>query len=350
MEPEQLQADGARLGRGRSWLVLVLVLAVLVGLVGLRFDRSGSDTSPRPVPTPAATSSETSRAWPADLPAGTLFIGSEGWVHTVDTRDGTVTQTPVEADSHETSLTPRAGGVLVWSSTSHVRSLALSDATSRPVPAELRPATAFLPGPDGSVWAADAVRARSSRTSWRRVDVDGRASTRLSVEGSATSDGAGGLLSVTEGGFRSAFPPSRRPRQTGEVIATGPGGYVRRTCGEADCRFTLHRHEDEPDTELTTAVGEDTTGGTLSPTNRLLAITETVGGASTLRVSVVATGQLEEIFDEPRGSTNDAVWLDDRWLALISEDQLMLYDVTDDRVVVPAVPLRSLGPLAWQPV
>jgi len=346
MEPEHLHTDGARLGRMPSWLVLGIVV-VVVGLVVLRLAGPRSDTSPPPAPTQAATSSETSHAWPAHLPSGTLFAASEGRVQTIDTGDGRLTDTRVQAEPGETSMTPLAGGVLVWQSGSRTGSTVLIDRTGRPGRGELRSATAFLPGPDGSVWAAGAER--PERTTWRRVDVDGRTSTSVSVDGLAESDGSGGLLSITDRGFRPAFPPSRRARQVGDVIATGPGGYVRRTCAETECRFTLHHHLDEPDTELSTAVGEDTTGGTLSPTNRLLAVTETVGGTSTLRVSVVSTGEIVHIFDEPKGSTNDAVWLDDRWLALISEDQLMLYDATDDRIVVPAVPLSSIGPLAWQP-
>lgn len=347
MEPEHLHADGARLGRSRSWLVVGVVLVVVAGLVVLRLDGPSSDTSPSPGPTPAATSSETSHAWPADLPPGTLFAASEGRVQTIDTGSGRLTDTRVEAEPGETSMTPVAGGVLVWQPGSRTGSTVLVDGTGRPGRGELRSATAFLPGPDGSVWAAREERPKG--TTWRRVDVDGRPSTSVSVEGFAESDGSGGLLSTTARGFRPAFPPPQRPRQVGDVIATGPGGYVRRTCAETECRFTLHHHPDEPDTELTTAVGEDTTGGTLSPTNQRLAVIETVGGTSTLRVSVVSTGEIAHIFDEPKGSTNDAVWLDDRWLALISADQLMLYDATDDRIVVPAVPLSGIGPLAWQP-
>ncbi|GAB2572911.1 hypothetical protein [Microlunatus antarcticus] len=347
MEPEHLDAEGARLGRGRSWLVLGVVLAVVVGLVVLRFTSQEPDVSPRPAPRPMISASATSHTWPADLPPGLLLVGSAGRVYAVDSRDGRVTPTRVPAYSSETSMTSLGTGVLVWGATKRSRSVVMSDGSVQPVSGALRTAAAFLPGPDGSVWAAEDPGSR--RTTWRRVDADGKASTRVSVDGDAASDGAGGLLSVTDAGFRSAFPTSSRARQVGDVIATGPDGYVRRTCARGECRFTLHRHAEEPDSVLSTAVGEDTTGGTLSPANRRLAVTETVGDTSTLRVSVVGTGQIDEIFDQPRGSTRDAVWLDDRWLALISVDQLMLYDAEDDRVVVPAVPLSSLGPLAWRP-
>jgi hypothetical protein len=100
---------------------------------------------------------------------------------------------------------------------------------------------------------------------------------------------------------------------------------------------------------MDTAVGEDTGGGALSPTNRLLAVSESVGGTSTIRVSVVASGEVKDIFGSPKESTNDLVWLDDRWLALISADRLVLYDADEDRVVTPALPLTGLGPLAWAP-
>jgi hypothetical protein len=110
----------------------------------------------------------------------------------------------------------------------------------------------------------------------------------------------------------------------------------------------LHQRSTGKDTLLETAVGADTSGGTLSPANRLLAVTETVGGTSTLRVSVVATGEIRSIFPTPKQSTDDAIWLDDRWLALVSEDRLVLYDADDDRVVTPAVGLSGIGPLAWR--
>jgi hypothetical protein len=131
------------------------------------------------------------------------------------------------------------------------------------------------------------------------------------------------------------------------VIAVGPDGYVVRSCAQAECRFRLHHRSDDTDTDMETAVGEETSGGTVSPANRLLAVTEVVGGTSTLRVSVVATGQVKVIFPTKQ-KTYDAVWLDDRWLALISHGQLVLYNAADDRVVTPALPLSGFGPLAWK--
>ncbi|HEY0238202.1 MAG TPA: hypothetical protein VGC37_06120 [Friedmanniella sp.] len=294
-----------------------------------------------------ATSSQPSHAWPADLPPGTLYAVADGRVQTIDSRDGRLTRTGARTGSGETSLTPLAGGVLVWRAGGRVRVVVTTGGTVRAVGGRLRSASAFLPGPHGSVWAAGLER--PERMTWRRLDADGRPATSVGVDGSAQSDGGGGLLSITSRGVRPVVPSSRRPRQRGEVVAVGPAGYVRRSCSRGECRFTLHHHAAGPDTELTTAVGEDTTAGVLSPTNRLLAVTETVGGTSTLRVSVVATGQIVEIFDEPGGSAADAVWLDDRWLALSSADQLVLYDATDDRVVVPDVPLSGSGPLAWLP-
>ena len=115
---------------------------------------------------------------------------------------------------------------------------------------------------------------------------------------------------------------------------------------DPDCRFTLHPHVDEPLSEMQTAVGEDTGGGALSPANGLLAVRETVGGTTTVRVSVVATGEVKDIFPAPERATGGPVWLDDRWLALVSEGRLVLYDRADDRVFTPDLPATNLGVLA----
>ena len=353
MEPDRLDAGGVRLGRRRAWLVVVLVLVVVVGLVVLRLDRSSSGSSPAPVPTPApttvASTAGESHDWPADLPAGTLYVASGGRVQLLDGRTGRLTATEVPVAPRAASLTPLGTGVLVWQRGTRARRALLVEGYSlHPLPRDLATARTFLPAAGEAVWAAGTEGRVSTR--WRRVDASGKTSKDVQVAGSAVADGSGGLLSVTRGGVRPAYPPSEQQRQAADVVATGPAGRVTRACGATDCRFVLHHRSGEADTVLDTAVGEQTSGGTLSPTNRLLAVTEEVGGTSTLRVSFVGTGQIAEIFDEPAGSTADAVWLDDRWLALVSADRLVLYDATDDRVVTPDLPLGDIGPLAWRPV
>lgn len=343
--PEYLQGGGARLGRRRPW-VLVAVLVVLGGLTAVRLVGSDPETSPAPAPTPVAPASPTSQVWPDDLPSGTLFAAAGGAVHTIDTRTGVPTRTGVETDRVRTSMTGLGDGVLVWQQGGRARHVLAAGRGVQPVRGELRGATSFLPGPDGSVWA---TRGGQGQITWRLVDADGRASRSIRVRGSAVSDGSGGLLEVGRRGFRVAYPAARGTRQAGEVIATGPDGYVVRSCLRSVCRFVLHHHSHARDTELTTAVGNQTSFGTLSRANRLLAVTETVGGTTTLRLSAVRTGQILRIFPTPKQSSNDAVWLDDRWLALISEDQLVLYDADEDRLVLPDLPLHSIGPLAWRP-
>ncbi len=345
--PEQLHDDGVRLGRRRSFVVLGLVLVLLAGLGALRLSRSTPDPSPAPSETPVAASSSARQPWPDDLPPGTLFAASGGLVDMIDTGSGAVTPTNVQA-APTTSMTHLSDGVLVWRKAgTGGRALLFDSAAPYPVLGVLRSATAFLPGPDDLVWAEQGRGA--DRAVWRLVDVDGRVARSVSVVGPVVGDGRGGLLSAGRQGVRPLAVRPRPAPQPGEVVATGPDGYVVRSCVQPDCRFTLHSHTDDRDTQLQTAVGADTSGGTLSPRNRLLAVTETVGGTSTLRVSVVATGEVKFIFPTPKESTNDAVWLDDRWLALISEDHLTLYDADDDRVATPDLPLSGIGPLAWRP-
>lgn len=327
-------------------MVLVVVLVVVVGLAVLRLGGSTRDTSPSPTAPPARVSSPSPQAWPVGLPPGTVLVGAAGRVDTLDSGSGELTRTSVASDPATTSLTRVAGGVIVWRSGSPGSQTLLADASS-PSPGRggLASGTSFLPGPDGLVWARSGRG--SKKSTWRLVDADGRATRSVRADGSVVGDGSGGLLTVGKQGVRPLFPRPRQSWETGQVVATGPEGYVVRSCVESVCRFRLHQHGGGADTDLDTAVGEETSGGTLSPGNRLLAVTETVGGTSTLRVSVVATGEVKEIFSEPGRSTNDAVWLDDRWLVLVSEDELVLYDADDDRVVTPDLPLSSLGPLAW---
>jgi hypothetical protein len=346
--PEHLHVDGPHLGRRRSWAVLAVVLLVVVGLAVLRFAGSTPDTSPPPTEPPTRFSSPSPQAWPVGLPPGTLFAGAAGRVDTIDTGSGALTRTSAASDPATTSLTRVAGGVLVWRAGSP-GSQALSTDAPRPSPGRgaLASGTSFLPGPDDLVWARSGRGA--GKSTWRLVDADGRTTRSVRADGSVVGDGSGGLLSVGKQGVRPLFPRPRQSWEAGQVVATGPDGYVVRSCVESVCSFRLHQHGGGADRTLDTAVGEETSGGTLSSGNRLLAVTETVGGTSTLRVSVVATGEVKEIFSEPGRSTDDAVWLGDRWLVLVSEDELVLYDADDERVVTPDLPLSSLGPLAWTP-
>ena len=184
------------------------------------------------------------------------------------------------------------------------------------------------------MWAGR--RDRPGALTWRLVDAAGRTSRSVEVDSSTEGDGNGGLLEVGEQGVRPLYPRSPRAWDAGEVVASGPDGYVVRSCADPDCRFTLHPHVGGPVSELQTAVGEDTDGGALSPANGLMAVRETVGGTTTVRVSVVATGEVKDIFPAPERATGGPVWLDDRWLALVSEGRLVLYDTADERIFRPA--------------
>lgn len=347
-DPEVLHTDGARLGRRRGWLVLGTVLVVLVGLVVLRLGGSSPKTSPGPPQPPQVPGTTTRDAWPDDLPAGVLFLVADGRVTTTDTGTGTQTTTRVVADPVGTALTALGGGVLVWGQRgSTERVLPGGGRPAEPARGELARGTVFLPGPDGRVWAGR--RERPGALTWRLVDAAGRASRRVEVELPAVSDGNGGLLQVDDRGVEPLYPRSRGSYDSGKLVATGPDGYVLRSCEDPDCRFTLHPRVGGAVSELQTAVGEDTDGGALSPANGLLAVRETVGGTTTVRVSVVATGEVKDIFPAPVRATGGPVWLDARWLALVSEDRLVLYDTADERVFTPDLPATNLGALAWQP-
>jgi hypothetical protein len=347
-EEEVLHADGARLGRRRGWLVLGTVLVVLVGLVVLRFGGSSPETLPGPTQPPAAPRTTTQDVWPDDLPAGALFLVANGLVTTTDTATGKQATTTVVADSARTALTGLGNGVLVWGDGgSPERVLPGGDRPAVPTRGELARGTTFLPGADGRVWAGR--RDRPGALTWRLVDAAGRTSRSVEVDAATVGDGNGGLLEVGEQGVRPLYPRSRRSWDAGEVVATGPDGYVVRSCADPDCRFTLHAHAEGPHAELRTAVGEDTDGGVLSPANGLLAVRETVGGTTTIRVSVVATGEVKDIFPAPERTTGGPVWLDDRWLALVSEGRLVLYNASDERTFRPYLPATNLGALAWQP-
>lgn len=344
--PELLEDEGSHLGRRRAWLLLGVVLVVVAALAALRLGRSGVETLPPPTSPPSVATLPPAQAWPAGLPAGTLVTSAGGRVSAIDTASGAVRRTGLDAERVDPSLTRLGADVLVWRAGSHTTQLLDRTARDVPVHGELRWATSFLPGPDGLVWAA---RTQGAGTTWRLTDPEGHVRRSVVVEGVAVGDGSGGLLEVRPHELRPVTPVAGNTWQPGDVVATGPGGYVVRDCSAPPCRVLLHDRRSGTDTTLRAAVGAGTSGGTLSPADRLLAVDETEAGTTTLRVSVVATGEVRTVVRAPVPPTDDAVWLDDRWLALVSADQLVLYDATDDRLVTTGVALHGLGALVWVP-
>lgn len=154
--PEYLADDRPRPGPARSWAVVAIVVVVLAGLLVVRVRQPS--VAPAPGPTaPTAGPASPSRTWPVGvgLAPGTLFVSAAGRVHVLDVGSGLLTSTQVAVDPVHGALVPIGNGVLVLPHNGRPRQLLLVyGSAGYPVPGALRKATSFLPGSDGSVWAA----------------------------------------------------------------------------------------------------------------------------------------------------------------------------------------------------
>ena len=339
-------------------VLLGVLLAVRVGdLPGLPVSApvppTASPYATTPPGQPGASEPDVpGRAWPADLRAGTgtLYLTSGRSVLAVDASTGLVTDTGIRTRSYDVRLAPLADGLLVWYPSGwSSRLLRFGLDTGTAPPGALSRANRFLPAADDGVWAAQVDPARpAERTVWRLVDADGTATTSVAVRGRAVADGAGGLLAVAGGTVRVVEPPlpaaADRQADAGAVVATGPDGFLVQRCTGGSCTTVLREGPDRTRRVLDVPVAGSAVDGALSPGNRLVLLSQLVDDAPVVQVRPIDADRPLRTFP---GAGSGAVWLSDRWVALVGRDGLVLYDAVDDRVVPSR--LSGVGRLAWQP-
>ncbi|SEQ61390.1 hypothetical protein [Microlunatus flavus] len=339
--------------RRNVWVAVgLVVLLVVAGVVRLA---DGAPTPQAGAGSPVAAPSRPERTtWPGggEAGSGTLYALANGEVHRIDVASGAVASTGVRLDAIDTVLTPVRGGVLVWLRNGADKRLLGPGADDvRMVRGALRRGAAFLPGPDGSVWASATRASGSGVTTWRLVDTQGRVAARTQVPGRATADGAGGLLGVLEDGFRPVQPRHDDTLVAGELLATGRDGYLSRTCtDDGQCTALLHRAGADP-VEVGLAPPMDSNPGTLSPANRFVTLTVLGEPAGAVQVRAIDSPRVLESFMEDGPAGGSAAWTSDHWVALVSSSgTVVLYDATGDEVVRPHLDLGStVQQLVWSP-
>lgn len=348
--PERLDVGEPRQGRRTSYLWVGALALVLAGLAAVHYGVLVPDSTSTPPIRSSSSPLPTSTTWPvASLPSGTLYVLAQTGVYAVDVGSGLVTSAQRSVDTSASVLTPMSYGVLMWSPEGGSQSLVIPGQRSSPeLGSEIRSANAFLPGPDGSVWAATLDRRDlTAKSTWRLVDDGNHVQATVSARGFVRTDGAGGLFALDVSTLRHVYPgPVERLDDT-DLASVGPDGYELRHCRHGECASRLRDRSIGSDTALSVATPPGFAAGALSAGNRFVAYESAIGNKVEVRVGRTGSGEWLRAF--PTGDYATAfTWLSDRWLVATSGDGLVLYDAVADRAVIPALPIDGPAQLVWR--
>jgi hypothetical protein len=310
-------------------------------------------TSPSPPPGPRVVRNGSGPLAPG-VPRGSLYVRTDDSVYVVDPATGRVVRTDGAAvdSTGPVALVPTATGVVIRPIDTVFGLLVDDGRKPTPLRGALRQAEQVLPGPGGRIWASRSDR----RNSYTLVDAAGRAAgPTITTSGWFRSDGGTGLLLEDVSGVWQAYPGRMRRITIGAVVAVGPRHYQLTECDDAHrCsdylldRSTGKRRPLGPASEVGVQNGVISPGGTYSAL-----VQASADGTYYIRVGRLKDGTIVRGFRGPGDGFNGvdlaAVWLSDRWLAVLEGGRLSLYDPSRKLLVSPGFPLTGAIQLAWRP-
>ena len=291
------------------------------------------------------------------LPAGTLYTRSNNTLYAIDVRTGAAVVTPIRtATPDAVSMVPTSNGVAIrpWDD-----SAGLLVRDGRPpvnLPGQLKTATELLPGPPGRLWALTRADDDPYDATATLVNSRGRRDgPRLNTTGSYTSDGTGGLLLTDVGGVWQAYPQPVRRVTGGSITSVGVHHYQLLECDyQHRCTDSLLDRRDNRRTPLSSR-GRSYSNSLVSPAGTHLATLDGFGNNTNPQTTITRLADnkvLQQLPEPPNPTTSQLgsiAWQSQRWLTVITNGRLALYDTTNDRVVTPDLPADDLLQLTWRP-
>ncbi|MGI8457017.1 MAG: hypothetical protein ACR2LI_02735 [Propionibacteriaceae bacterium] len=364
---------------GRRGLLLGLLGVVVLVLVGFSLTAHRDDPSVMPPPSPSPpvqrptwSVSPTVSATPGPtgsatrpvvtrgsgplapgLDLGVLYAYGSSTLFAIDVASGDVRRTDgVELGSTApVELAPTADGLVLRSLDAVPGVIVRVGRGPAALTGLLRSSDAVLPGPDGHVW----VGTYGERETMRLVDGRGQVvGPTVTATGSFGPDGRGGLLLSDVGGMWQAYPGPLRRITIGVVTAVGPRHYRLTECDDAHrCWDEIYLRSTGERRRLGRAQPVFESVGLISPDGRFaVSVLHRVDGATTSRVARLSDGKVVHSFTDPPdgygSSPQFAVWLTSRWLAVLQDGRLVLYDSATQQVRTPELSVRLTG-LAWRP-
>ena len=348
---DHLNDDRPSGSRRRRVVVLLAVVVVVAGLGIARVAQLDPGRSSEVNRSSSVAPPPPTLIRPAEVavPRGTLVVAAAGKINTVDLGSGAARSTAVPFDPERGSMAAvDDGAVVAPGGAAKARLLVAGGSALVPTPRALTSNNRLVAGTDSSVWASR-VDGPAARSTWRLADLEGHVEATVRATAPVISDGSGGLFEVGRRTFRQLYPAPSGPRLKGTVLGVGRDGYMVRPCADPDCADPLDLYTRATNTyaKLPFTLPAAATGGVLSSNNRFVALTEQDGEEHRLEVRSMTDGSVLRSF--PQTTADEAVWLDQRWLALVSSDQLVLYDAVGNSSRTPRLDLDDIGALAWIP-
>lgn len=219
-------------------------------------------------------------------------------------------------------------------------------------------------GPPGALWI---TRISKSGPVTILTDFQGRPTQRDGTPAQyqgydgVTTDGAGGLMVASPGGWYQLTTAGPRRITTGHVLATGPHHYLTSNCdAQMRCSRYLQTRTGQQ-RRIGPAPRDDYGNGKISADGRYAALWMTTAtyddqgtpiGSDTLNIVDLATGRTISRFENQIGNPDDPslIWLPDNRLIGIRDGRIFLFDPTSRRFTTPDLQLSDqLTQLALRP-
>ena len=362
--------------------VVIVGLMIAVGIHNLVSGSSASAPAGSALPTPASHPTPApSTTRPAPTPSGTpdtapisdveqwrtdgflsdvdldLFARSDLYMYRIQTKKKlvTATKTPSLQTSGAVTFVTDRDQVIVKDFGSQSLGYVVPDGKPpRPLPPALTGAYQIFAGPPRRLWV---TTRRGEVSTTRLTDLHGkpvraaRGVTRFRNIDALMSDGFGGLLTASAGGYYELTPQGPRRLTRGSVLATGRTHLLTVDCNSSlKCSSYLLDRETGGQRRLTAVAADIDGNGTVSDDGRYAALWSwNDSGSQTLRVLDLHTNTTIGKVTDPDGYGDDyssLLWLPDNRLLGIRGGKLFVFSPKTGQFATPKLRIDGLEQLS----
>ena len=361
-------------GAKRGRLVAVAAGAVVI-ITSLAIYNNTRDHEPASSPAPSTTPTNQPLPTPSAMPTPTsspspgqqwrirgflddtnldLFARSDNRLYRIQTAKQLVTaiDTPASSSGGPKIFIVDRGQIIVRDWGDAADGFRVYDG-KRPeaLPEGLATPETIWPGPPGRLWV---TTYRGEVPTTRLTDLEGRPADADRGPSSypadaVQTDGRGGLILSSSGGYYVMTPNGPRRLTRGEVLAVGTSAILITDC---DDRLRCSRYLLDRDTGVRRRIGpapvNDNESGVMSRDGRYAVLRNWArSGSAELRILDLRTGDVLTRIADSRGygDVSSLLWLPDDRLVGILDGSLFLYDPTDGKVTKPDLHLEGIQQL-----